>query len=410
MPSSLVQEKKKQGLLSVAGVKHTFQLLHQARALYRRARQLEQRAAKLKNIRKSLNKDAVAELAFNVHKKRRGNRIFKNYKNRASTTTLKQLKDSSVLFSCEMDALVHNFPSRKISKKHRNLLNFLMKRNFDVFEIEGERISHLRGSYNPKPPVGCQIFVKMIPGHVTEIKLMPLFERFGSIHQFRLLKNLTKYPRDCCAFITYGHPSEAALAIECLNKYEIKRNRCIQVYESFDNCRLFIGRIPVYKTRDEVRSKLSERISEIFDVIMYPASIEGHINRGYVLLEFPCHRLAENALKQLAAGVVFWNTTLVATWAYPVPKVTKETMEQVKNLFIQNLPRKMSEDDFRQFLINVLKDVTFLKTQKVDDYALVHFASRAAAEKAFDRLKWTFVKGHEIIISWAKPLNQINYV
>ncbi|KAK4872981.1 hypothetical protein RN001_015010 [Aquatica leii] len=182
------------------------------------------------------------------------------------------------------------------------------------------------------------------------------------------------------------------------------------VYESFDNCRLFIGRIPVDKTRNEIRSKLSERISEIFDVIMYPASIEGHINRGYVLLEFPCHRLAENALKQLAAGVVFWNTTLVATWAYPVPKVTKEAMEQIKNLFIQNLPRKMSEDDFRQLLINVLKDVTFLKTQKVDDYALVHFTNRATAENAFDRLKWTSVKGHEIIISWAKPLNQINYV
>ncbi len=53
-------------------------------------------------------------------------------------------------------------------------------------------------------------------------------------------------------FITYRCCDDAKYSVKELSNYEIHRSHLIDVYQSVDNCELFIGGIPKTKTCEEI--------------------------------------------------------------------------------------------------------------------------------------------------------------
>ncbi|KAK4872978.1 hypothetical protein RN001_015007 [Aquatica leii] len=289
-------------------------------------------------------------------------------------------------------------------RRNQKLTDFIYHYNFDIVQSNGQRISNPRNKHIlPKPSHGSEVFVGKIPRHIFEDELIPLFERIGKVYQFRLMLDFSGLNRGF-AFVTYMNPRQADLAVECLNNHEIRRNRYIGVYKSIDNCRLFVGGVPVNITKEEIVHKLNEYVDDITNVIMYPAHIDGHVNRGYVFVEFSSHRMAAMARRQLGSGVVLWDNPLAVDWADPIPQVAPEIMNQVTKLYIRNLPIKLSEDTLRMVLENILEGTsTIVKVHKVNDYAFVHFNNRTTAERALEVLQHSKCFGNQIEVTWARP-------
>ena len=79
---------------------------------------------------------------------------------------------------------------------------------------------------------------------------MPVFERCGTIYEFRLMMDFSGANRGYC-FVTFTCREDARRAVNEMNNFEIRRGRFLGVCMSVDNCRLFVGGIP--KNKQQVR-------------------------------------------------------------------------------------------------------------------------------------------------------------
>lgn len=120
----------------------------------------------------------------------------------------------------------------------------------------------------PPPSKGSEVFVGKIPRDLMENDLLPLFERIGPVYEMRLMMDLNGENRGF-AFVTFANPTDAAKAIQQLNRYEIRPKRFIGVIKSLDNCRLFVGGIPKDKTEEDIRAEMSHLTDGVVRVILY---------------------------------------------------------------------------------------------------------------------------------------------
>lgn len=200
-----------------------------------------------------------------------------------------------------------------------------------IIQTNGQRI-YQRPNDQIQPKKGSEIFVGKLPRDLFEDEIVPLFNKIGPIHQVRLMIDFCGKNRGYC-FISYYLPAHANSAIAVLNGFEIRPKRRIGVYKSIDNCRLFIGGLPVNKTKAEVRQCFEEYVEGIVDIIMYPSRENWNYNRGYAFIEFQSHRHAAMARRSLSPGsLILWNVPILVDWADPIPDVDPMIMNQVNML------------------------------------------------------------------------------
>ncbi|KAF5287760.1 hypothetical protein FQA39_LY15696 [Lamprigera yunnana] len=253
----------------------------------------------------------------------------------------------------------------------------------------------------PAPQRGTEVFIGKIPRNVFEDDLFPLFEGMGRIYQLRVMLDFSDLNRGF-AFVKYTTPEEANRAVEVLNRYEIRSNRYIEVCKSVDNCRLYLGGLPTNVTREEIFHELSKFAEDVVDVIMYPSSVEGQINRGYVFVEFSNHRMAAVARRTFGSGIQLWRTVITVDWADPIPEVAPDVIKQVTKLYIRKLPIDMDEKLLMKLLKHFLSYTT-MKVHKRNDYAFVHFVDHLSAEWALEKLKKSNFYNLDIEVMWARP-------
>uniref|UniRef100_A0A2K5P9K6 Probable RNA-binding protein 46 n=1 Tax=Cebus imitator TaxID=2715852 RepID=A0A2K5P9K6_CEBIM len=209
---------------------------------------------------------------------------------------------------------------------------------------------------------GCEVFVGKIPRDMYEDALVPVFERTGKIHEFRLMMEFSDENRGY-AFVMYTTKEEAQLAIRILNNYEIRPGKFIGVCVSLDNCRLFIG-----KVREGV-----------VDVIVYPSATDKTKNRGFAFVEYESHRAAAMARRKLIPGTSqLWGHTFQVDWADPKKEVDEETI----NLMISTTEETI-KTEFHKF--------------KLED-----------AVAASSVMNGKFIDGTSIEVTLAKPVNKEN--
>ena len=197
----------------------------------------------------------------------------------------------------------------------------LMERTgYSVVQLNGQR------PYGPPPDwegeapsQGCEVFVCKIPRDCFEDELVPVFEKMGKIYELRL-----KMPMEYtglnggCAFVVYGEVASAKESVRQLNYYEIRKGRKLGVSMGVDNCRLYIGRIPKYVTKEEVRQEVQRVTEAVVDVVVYPSEADKTKNRGFAFVEYDSHGAAAMARRKLMNGQVFlWGNKLAVDWAEP---------------------------------------------------------------------------------------------
>ncbi|KAL3274783.1 hypothetical protein HHI36_019567 [Cryptolaemus montrouzieri] len=272
-----------------------------------------------------------------------------------------------------------------------------------VEEITGQRI--LISTKEAEDEVfNSEIFAKGIPCDATEEELVPFFERIGPVHTFRLMMNERKTANRGYVYVTYLKKSNALDAINELNGKEIRRYKPITIELSLNNCRIFIGGVPVDKTKDQVWHELIKQgLQNIVDVIMYRSYNNRAANRGFVFVEFPSHKLAAR-MRCRHKDLTLWGNKVIVDWSVPQPEIPEEIMSEVKILYLRNLNVMQSREELKKILESFIDAKDLEKLYKFKNYAFVHCGSRSLAEKLLKSLQG-YYKGTHVEVSFAKPPN-----
>lgn len=225
--------------------------------------------------------------------------------------------------------------STKKNESHSIKLKELANRaGYNIIQTNGQRIYAPQASKNiTPPPRGCEVFIGKLSKYIYEDELIPIFETIGPLYKFRMMLDFTEKTRGY-AFATYFNSEDADKAVVNLNGYEIRPKLFIGVYKSVDNCRLFVGNIPLDMTRDDVIMELKQFTQGIVDVIMFQDPQNQMLNRGFVFVEFESHRFAAMARRQFTPNnLVIWDKTLYVDWADPLPAVDPNIMAKVSFFF-----------------------------------------------------------------------------
>ncbi|CAG2103906.1 unnamed protein product [Medioppia subpectinata] len=196
-----------------------------------------------------------------------------------------------------------------------------------------------------RPERGCEVFVGRLPRDLFEDELVPVMSSVAPIYQLRLIMDFSGTNKGF-AFVTYTRRWAAIQAIRQLNNYEIRPNHRIGVTQSLDNCRLFLGNLPLNKTRQEVEEEISSKTKGVVNVIVYYNSYESIPNgsngcdgqpktRGFAFVEYESHRAAAMARKCLLPGsksgkVSLFGVQVTLDWAIPEQRADKQLMDRTE--------------------------------------------------------------------------------
>ena len=181
------------------------------------------------------------------------------------------------------------------NSKEQKLLDLMERTGFHIVQENGQRVYGPPPDWppsRPPPSKGCEIFVGKIPRDCYEDELVPVLTQIGPIYQLRLMMDFSGTNRGY-AFATYINTSDAHKAIKALNNTEIRPNKRIGVVQSLDNCRRFIGNIPLNKTRMDVIEELSKVTEGVINAIVYNnynKADKQYRNRGFAFVEYKTHR------------------------------------------------------------------------------------------------------------------------
>lgn len=179
------------------------------------------------------------------------------------------------------------------------------------------------------PPRGCEVFIGKIPRDCFEDELVPVFERIGRIYEVRMMMDFNGANRGYC-FVTYTNRADAKRAVREMNDYEIRERRYLGVCLSVDNCRLFVGGIPLDKQRSEIIEEMRKVTEGVVDAIVYPSVADKTKNRGFTFVEYDSHRAAAMARRKLLPGrIQLWGQPIAVDWAEPEQEVDEEVMSKV---------------------------------------------------------------------------------
>lgn len=103
-----------------------------------------------------------------------------------------------------------------------------------------------------QPENGAELFVKRIPKNIHISELLTHFGCVGEIFQIRLMMSENINENRGYAYVTYMNASMARNAIKELNCKPLNGSS-LNVETSLDNKRIFMGGIPINKSKDEVR-------------------------------------------------------------------------------------------------------------------------------------------------------------
>ncbi|GFN78748.1 RNA-binding protein 47, partial [Plakobranchus ocellatus] len=266
------------------------------------------------------------------------------------------------------------------------------------------------GFKGPPPPRGCEIFVGKVPRDLYEDELVPVFQKVGTIYEFRLMMDFSGSNRGF-AFVTYCQKSDAKRAVKELNNYEIRKGRFLGVCLSVDNCRLFVGGIPKTKVKEDILNEMTKVTQGVVDVIVYPCAVDKTKNRGFAFVEYENHRAAAMARRKLVpGGVQLWGQAIKVDWAEPEPEADEDVMSQVRVLYVRNLMLSTTEETLHEVFTKAAgREGVLERVKKLRDYAFIHFTTREDAEKALETMNGAKIDDAYVEVVWAKPVDKNEY-
>lgn len=188
------------------------------------------------------------------------------------------------------------------------------------------------------------------------------------------------------AFVMYTTPSDACKAVRTLNNHWITSSKKIGVVMSKDNCRLYIGKIPKDKSKEDILQEMRMYTDEVVNVIVKEtvSSPENPCpDTNFAFVEYATHYAAAMARRTLVpSNIKLFGVDVTIDWAQREEEATDEAMSQVTNLYVRELHPDVSEDTLFD-LFSFQNHFPVTKVKKIHDFAFVHYQNRAAADQAF---------------------------
>lgn len=239
------------------------------------------------------------------------------------------------------------------------------------------------------PSNGCEVFCGKIPKDIYEDEIIPLFEKYGTIWDLRLMMDPMTGQNRGYAFVTFTDKKGAKASVDALDNHEIKPGVNLKVNLCVPNLRLFVGNIPKSKGKDEILEEFGKLTPGLSEVIVYSSPDDKKKNRGFGFLEYESHKAASLAKRRLGSGrTKVWGCEIIVDWADPQEEPDEEVMSKVKVLYVRNLTQEVTEEKLKEAFESHGK---LERVKKIKDYAFVHFEDREKAIAAMNDLN-----GHQI--------------
>lgn len=176
---------------------------------------------------------------------------------------------------------------------------------------------------------GSEIFVKHIPAHINIYTLLNHFTKMAGLFQIRLMMTQNIDVHRGFAYVNYFSAAAAKQAIEKFHNKPLGDGK-LWVEISLNNRRIFMGGVPVCKTKDEVWQQLLRKgAKNLTDVIMFRNHENRAQNRGFVFLEFRTHECAAKFRAKFANNLYIWDKSIYIDWSVPVPEIDNDLLKDV---------------------------------------------------------------------------------
>ncbi|KAH1018268.1 hypothetical protein HUJ05_006074 [Dendroctonus ponderosae] len=279
----------------------------------------------------------------------------------------------------------------------------------EASKMEGycyETSARRRAVHNPikntgfRPERAAEIFVSNIPAKASILDLLCFFQQTGDLFQATLVMKYKSELNRGYAFITYLDKNGAQRALtELRNQPFMNPATLLTIKQSTNNRRLFIGGVPIEKSKDNIWQELlaAYRVQNIVDVITYRNHANPLYNRGFVFLEFRTHDEAAQFRDKFQDRLRLFGKKVLVDWSVPAagqgqgqrqkPSAGVPEKACVKILFLRNLNVTEPPEDFTRFIYDLIDRSLVDKVYKFKDYAYIHLSTRYNAEKLFASLQ-----------------------
>lgn len=205
--------------------------------------------------------------------------------------------------------------------------------NYTIIQINGRRVMGPPKDFTGPPPEnGCELFIKRIPKYMLENDIVPHFQRFGKIYEFRLMMDYNNLNRGY-GYIKYCNEDDALRALEVMPHYIVAPRKSFEILRSYEKCRLFVGNLPKDLSKDTIEQAFKSIFPELVGVVMHHNISERNQNRGFAFLDFRCHLHALVAKKQSTPGLRMWDRDIKIVWANVERSLDADTMNNVNIFF-----------------------------------------------------------------------------
>lgn len=250
-----------------------------------------------------------------------------------------------------------------------------------------------------------EIFIKNLPKTFFENDILPHFERFGPIYQFRLLVDYDNGNRGFAYLIFYFDKS----ALECLDLMSyhlIAPGVMLEVERSQERSHLQALNVPFSVSDNEIKQGFHNLYKEVSRVFVRRNVMNQNNEPSKascnVILEFLDHKTALNAKRWSGIGSVnLWGRNIKILWA-PAEQVEDllTPSNEVKHVLIHNMPERFDPHEFGILMCDLVSEQEIISIRPMKRDWLVQFASQHAAYSIFSGFNNIFVGDAIIDTEW----------
>lgn len=177
-----------------------------------------------------------------------------------------------------------------------------------------------------EPSPECELFIKDFPRDYQEFQLIPHFERFGEIYDFRLMMDYDNNNRGY-AYIRFLKKEAADTALDVMRYFLLPNGSVLQVQKSYNKCRLFVSNLPTDVSQKQVKDVFQHIFPKLCDIVLYVNELS---NRAFGFLDFPDHNSALEAKRLASPGTLdLFGRQVKIVWAYPERQMEHSTKNSV---------------------------------------------------------------------------------
>jgi RNA recognition motif-containing protein len=243
-----------------------------------------------------------------------------------------------------------------------------------------------------------------IPRHLVEGDILPHFERFGQIYEFRLMMDYDNSNRGY-AFLKYTCVQDAVKTMEVMNHFIFENGSKLMIRRSYNKCRLYVGKFPKSLTHNLLDHAFRQVFPTLHKFVLHNRTVDdGDENRGFGILEFTNHKDALEAKKICTpSGLELFGTTLDVSWDKHNRCQDDEEFCENRTLFVRNINPKFGSRDLSKLMATRVPYNDVKKISRIRDLAFIDFTNHESAEIIKKFLNNYQLCDKVISTEWAMP-------